>query len=63
MAEMGNIQWFPGHMTKTRRMIQSNLSLVDWLLWKFLMPEYLNQAEILEMDRLVKDKPENVYFK
>ena len=29
MAEMGNIQWFPGHMTKTRRMIQSNLSLVD----------------------------------
>lgn len=31
MAEIqiGNIQWFPGHMTKTRRMIAANLSLVD----------------------------------
>ena len=29
MSEMQNIQWFPGHMTKTRRMIAANLSLVD----------------------------------
>ena len=27
--QIGTIQWFPGHMTKTRRMIASNLSLVD----------------------------------
>ena len=27
--QMGTIQWFPGHMTKTRRMIAANLSLVD----------------------------------
>ena len=26
---IGNIQWFPGHMTKTRRMIAANLQLVD----------------------------------
>jgi len=24
-----NIQWYPGHMTKTRRMMQANMSLVD----------------------------------
>lgn len=24
-----NIQWYPGHMTKTRRMMQENISLVD----------------------------------
>ena len=24
-----NIQWFPGHMTKTRRKIQASLKLVD----------------------------------
>ncbi len=24
-----NIQWYPGHMTKTKRMIQQNISLVD----------------------------------
>ena len=23
------LQWFPGHMAKTRRMIQDNLKLVD----------------------------------
>ena len=27
--QIGNIQWFPGHMTKTKRMISANLSLVD----------------------------------
>jgi ribosome biogenesis GTPase A len=27
--KIGNIQWFPGHMTKTKRMIAANLSLVD----------------------------------
>lgn len=29
MSEMQTIQWFPGHMTKTKRQIQSNLKLVD----------------------------------
>lgn len=29
MSEMQTIQWFPGHMTKTKRLIQSSLKLVD----------------------------------
>lgn len=29
MAYESDIQWFPGHMTKTRRMIEENLRLVD----------------------------------
>lgn len=29
MAEMPSIQWFPGHMAKTRRLISESLSLVD----------------------------------
>ena len=29
MSEMQNIQWFPGHMTKTKRPIQASLKLVD----------------------------------
>lgn len=29
MAYEGDIQWFPGHMAKTRRMIEENLKLVD----------------------------------
>lgn len=29
MAQTQNIQWFPGHMTKTRRQIQAVLPLID----------------------------------
>lgn len=29
MSEMQNIQWFPGHMTKTKRQITQSLKLVD----------------------------------
>lgn len=29
MGEIQNIQWFPGHMTKTRRLIEADLKMVD----------------------------------
>ena len=29
MAQTPSIQWFPGHMAKTRRMIEANVRLVD----------------------------------
>ncbi|MBQ2274660.1 MAG: ribosome biogenesis GTPase YlqF, partial [Clostridia bacterium] len=29
MAEIQNIQWFPGHMAKTRRLIKECLPLID----------------------------------
>ena len=29
MSDTMNIQWYPGHMTKTRRMMEENLKLVD----------------------------------
>ena len=29
MSEMADIQWFPGHMAKTRRLMKENLPLVD----------------------------------
>lgn len=29
MSDIGNIQWFPGHMTKTRRLIEADLKMVD----------------------------------
>jgi len=55
-TDIKNIQWFPGHMTKTRRMIQANLSLVD------AVAEILDARTPLssrnpEMDRLTAGKP------
>ena len=29
MSYEGNIQWYPGHMTKTRRMIEADIKSVD----------------------------------
>lgn len=29
MGEIANIQWFPGHMTKTKRLIEANIKMVD----------------------------------
>ena len=56
MAEMATIQWFPGHMTKTRRMIQSSLSLVDGVV-EVLDARIPFSSRNPEMDKLVKDKP------
>ena len=40
-GERVNIQWYPGHMTKTRRQIQADLKLVD------LVAEILSPAVTL----------------
>ena len=31
-GEMMNIQWYPGHMTKARRMMQENIKLIDLII-------------------------------
>jgi len=50
------IQWFPGHMAKTRRLITENLSQVDFILElrDARIPESSKNPEIA---KLVKDKP------
>lgn len=56
---MKNIQWFPGHMTKTRRMIKANLSLVDAVV-EILDARTPLSSRNPEMDRLTGDKPKIV---
>lgn len=55
-TDMKQIQWFPGHMAKTRRLITSNLKLVD------AVAEIVDARAPLssrnpEMDLLTKGKP------
>ncbi|MCC8111576.1 MAG: ribosome biogenesis GTPase YlqF [Ruminococcus sp.] len=58
MAEetMRQIQWFPGHMTKTRRMIAANLSLVDAIV-EILDARIPYSSRNPEMDRMTGTKP------
>ena len=56
MSEVSNIQWFPGHMAKTRRIMQSNLKLVDVVV-EIIDARIPSSSRNPEMDRLVGGKP------
>ncbi|MBR6670535.1 MAG: ribosome biogenesis GTPase YlqF [Ruminococcus sp.] len=56
---MKDIQWFPGHMAKTRRLIQSNLSLVDGIV-EILDARTPLSSRNPEMDRLTTGKPKMI---
>lgn len=51
-----NIQWFPGHMAKTRRMIQENLPEVDVVI-ELLDSRIPESSRNPEIRRLVRTKP------
>jgi len=51
-----NIQWFPGHMAKTRRLLAENLKLVDVVI-ELLDARIPASSKNPEIDRIVKNKP------
>ena len=50
------IQWFPGHMAKTRRLMQESLSEVDIVL-ELLDARIPYSSRNPEIDKMLKDKP------
>ncbi|MBQ7599817.1 MAG: ribosome biogenesis GTPase YlqF [Clostridia bacterium] len=50
------IQWFPGHMAKTRRLISESLSLVD-IVFELLDARIPKSSKNPEIDRLTAGKP------
>lgn len=58
-SDMKQIQWFPGHMAKTRRLITSSLPLVDAVI-EILDARTPLSSRNPEMDRLTKNKPRMV---
>lgn len=51
-----NIQWFPGHMAKTRRLLTENLKLVDVVV-ELLDARIPASSKNPEIDSIVKNKP------
>ncbi len=51
-----NIQWFPGHMTKTRRMLAENLKLIDVVI-ELLDSRIPRSSKNPEIDEILKSKP------
>lgn len=56
MAETLSVQWFPGHMAKTRRMMAANLKLVD-LVVELTDARIPMSSRNPEVDRIVGKKP------
>ena len=55
-SDMKQIQWFPGHMAKTRRLIASNISLVGAVV-EILDARSPLSSRNPEMDHMTKNKP------
>ena len=59
MSEMQNIQWFPGHMTKTKRQIQASLKLVDAVA-EILDSRITLSSKNPDLQKLIQNKPKVV---
>lgn len=51
-----NIQWYPGHMTKTKRLIEENIKLVDIVI-ELLDARAPKSTKNPDIDKFIKNKP------
>ena len=56
MGEAQSIQWFPGHMTKTKRKIQASLKLVD-IVAEIIDARIPVSSHNPDLDKLIQGKP------
>jgi ribosome biogenesis GTPase A len=56
MSEQMNIQWFPGHMTKAKRMMTDNLKYVDAVV-EIIDLTYSMSSRNPDIDELAAGKP------
>ena len=51
-----NINWFPGHMATTRRLISENIDLID-IIYEIVDARIPSSSRIKDVDDLIKNKP------
>ncbi|MEA5011975.1 MAG: ribosome biogenesis GTPase YlqF [Angelakisella sp.] len=56
MSEVLSVQWFPGHMAKTRRLMAANMKLVDIVI-ELIDARIPQSSRNPEIDKLIGDKP------
>ena len=50
------INWYPGHMAKTKRLIKENIGLID-IIYEVIDARIPYSSKIKDIDELIKDKP------
>ncbi|MCT4687402.1 ribosome biogenesis GTPase YlqF [Vallitalea sp.] len=56
-----NIQWYPGHMTKAKRMMQENIKLVDVII-ELIDSRVPISSRNPDMDKIANNKPRIIVF-
>ena len=56
MNEKTNINWYPGHMAKTRREIKEKIDMID-IIYEVIDARMPISSKIVDIDDLVKNKP------
>ena len=51
-----NINWYPGHMAKTKRLIKENLNLID-VIYEVIDARIPYSSKIRDIDDLIRNKP------
>jgi len=56
-----NINWYPGHMAKTKREIKEKLDLID-IVYEIIDSRIPKSSKVIDLDELIKDKPKIIIF-
>jgi len=56
-----SINWYPGHMTKTKRLIKENLNFID-IIFEVVDARIPYSSKIPDLDELIKNKPRIIIF-
>ena len=54
--QKGNINWYPGHMAKTKRLIKENLKYID-IIYEMVDSRMPKSSKIIDIDEYTGDKP------
>ena len=55
------INWYPGHMAKTKRLIKENLNLID-VVYEVIDSRIPYSSKIIDIDEVIKNKPRILSF-
>ena len=53
---MANINWYPGHMAKTKRLIKENINFID-VVFELIDARMPKSSKIIDLEEYTRDKP------
>ena len=56
-----NINWYPGHMAKTKRLVKEQLDLID-IVYELVDSRMPYSSKIKDIDDVIKNKPRILIF-